>query len=186
MGYFDGLTDAAFKQDQLGNTVFYPWGVIGRGYILTDPAKIDQARLFMRRWYQINIFCATPILTMAIIPRAVPLPVKIALAVTYAVIATGWFVLRSRQLTAAAEISGERMRFRDSYTNAAKGLGRSMLWVLFGVSCLVVVGGLWMAVNGRSRFVSWTGGATAVFFTAVACVYAYMLSVQGRTPPDGR
>jgi hypothetical protein len=33
MGYFDALTSSSFKKDESGKTVFYPWGVLGKGHI---------------------------------------------------------------------------------------------------------------------------------------------------------
>lgn len=36
MGFFKRLTDSSFKVNGQGNTLFYPWGILGRGYILPD------------------------------------------------------------------------------------------------------------------------------------------------------
>jgi hypothetical protein len=185
MGYFDGMTNAVFKTDRNGNTVFYPWGVFTRGWILTDPARIAAARHFLRRWYQVSI-CGAPLVTMAIIPQWIPLPITAALVVACLVIGTGWFVVKTRKLTAGAERSDERLWFRDSLANIATGLSRPTIWILYGVSCLGVMGGLWMAVNMGSRVSAWPGVLVAATFAAGACMYGYMLAVQGRSPPDGR
>ncbi len=55
MGYFDGLTGASFKKDKRGYTVFYPWGIGGRGYILPEHKK-DDVRRVLKRYLQISFF----------------------------------------------------------------------------------------------------------------------------------
>ena len=36
MGYFDALTSSAFKTTEDGRRLFFPWGVLGRGYVLSQ------------------------------------------------------------------------------------------------------------------------------------------------------
>ena len=43
MGYFDGLTSGSFKTAEDGRKLFFPWGVLGRGYVLAS--EQDDARL---------------------------------------------------------------------------------------------------------------------------------------------
>lgn len=47
MGYFDGLTDACFKNDSSSNPLFYPWGVIGSGFVLESEEKKKINKFFM-------------------------------------------------------------------------------------------------------------------------------------------
>jgi hypothetical protein len=39
MGYFDALTSNAFKTAPDGRKLFFPWGVLGRGYVLASGAS---------------------------------------------------------------------------------------------------------------------------------------------------
>jgi hypothetical protein len=48
MEYFNGLTDATFKTDAKGNTIFYPFWIFGKGYILPGDNK-NRFRLTMKR-----------------------------------------------------------------------------------------------------------------------------------------
>lgn len=41
MGYFNGLVSGLFKLDKAGRVVFYPWGVLGKGYIITEKPVAD-------------------------------------------------------------------------------------------------------------------------------------------------
>ena len=50
MGYFDALTSSAFKTADDGGKLFFPWGTLGRGYVLGS----DEDYLRLRR--QIKIF----------------------------------------------------------------------------------------------------------------------------------
>jgi hypothetical protein len=34
MGFFNALTSSGFKTGQDGRKLFFPWGVLGRGYII--------------------------------------------------------------------------------------------------------------------------------------------------------
>jgi hypothetical protein len=50
MGYFKNLADFSFKTDNEGNILFYPWGTLGRGYILPDKKAEEKIRRFIR-WF---------------------------------------------------------------------------------------------------------------------------------------
>jgi hypothetical protein len=55
MGYFDGLVDGLFKTDEAGTRLFYPNGIIGRGYILPDEPTKAKVRKSLKRWYMIGL-----------------------------------------------------------------------------------------------------------------------------------
>jgi hypothetical protein len=42
MGYFDALTSGAFKTDKDGRRLFFPWGVLGRGYVLASERDYER------------------------------------------------------------------------------------------------------------------------------------------------
>ncbi|MEP3248439.1 MAG: hypothetical protein ABJN40_22285 [Sneathiella sp.] len=44
MGYFEGLTDTVFKRKSAGETIFYPWGVLGSGVILETEEDLSRIR----------------------------------------------------------------------------------------------------------------------------------------------
>ena len=46
MGYFDGLTDGAFKKDSFGNTLLFPWGIFGSGFIIKSKETHEKIRKF--------------------------------------------------------------------------------------------------------------------------------------------
>jgi hypothetical protein len=181
MGYFDGLTAAAFKKDRSGNTVFYPWGVFGRGRILPDEQKVAEVRLFLRRYYQAIFLLIIPAAIAAQIKSVEPI-VRMALMLACGIGFLGWFLIKVRSLTAGTEFSDESLSFRESYTNSAGGHNRATLWVLFGLSWLFVGTGIWMVLRNQSQRDVYLGAAAAVLFSLCACAIGYMAVVKGSPP----
>lgn len=52
MGYFRRLADSSFKIDHSGNTIFFPWGILGKGYLLPDKKTEEKIRNFIT-WYHV-------------------------------------------------------------------------------------------------------------------------------------
>jgi hypothetical protein len=183
MGYFDGLVEAAFKTDQAGNTVFYPWGVAGRGRVLKDPAVIDALRRFMRMWYQV-MFTVVILFSVSISLKSVGGPVVIGGAIVYLVVFMGWFFLRTRKLLSGAEFSDERLTMRTSHTNMAAKLSRPMLWGFLALSLLFVVIGIWMTFRVGTTTGVVQGVATAGLFAILGSMFGWFLIVKSRSPPS--
>ena len=49
MSFLDRMTDSWFKTTNRGQVAFYPWGILGKGYILSGKEKEKQLRRFARR-----------------------------------------------------------------------------------------------------------------------------------------
>jgi hypothetical protein len=52
MGYFRTLGNSSFKIDKCGNTIFFPWGILGKGYLLPDKKTEEKIRKFTT-WYHV-------------------------------------------------------------------------------------------------------------------------------------
>ena len=44
MGYFDALTSSYFKTAADGRKLFFPWGVLGRGYLFDSDRDYERLR----------------------------------------------------------------------------------------------------------------------------------------------
>lgn len=55
MGYFKRLTSSSFKIDHVGNTIFFPWGVLGKGYIVPDKITEDKIRNFVTLYHVVGL-----------------------------------------------------------------------------------------------------------------------------------
>jgi len=78
MGYFKHLADSSFKTDDKGNILFYPWGILGRGYVLPDKKAEEKIRRFIRWYYIIGftfLFIVGIVLRLWIIASIILLPI---------------------------------------------------------------------------------------------------------------
>jgi hypothetical protein len=48
MGYFDALTASWFGTDASGRTLYFPWGVLGAGYITENDEQAARLRRFLK------------------------------------------------------------------------------------------------------------------------------------------
>ena len=55
MSYFDGLSDGLCKTDKDGNLIFYPWGILGKGYILPDEHRKKRIKRFKSFYHKISL-----------------------------------------------------------------------------------------------------------------------------------
>lgn len=164
MGYFEGLADASFKQDSKGNSVFYPWGVLGKGRVLPNEATKTKLRQFVIRYYQIML----PIgILLGIFRLWLPAIVVLALL-------TLGFYLYVNQLTKACPICTEKLTLKESYKNSANSHNTLMLWFMLLVSLLFVLGGIWLFFKGRL----FIGLGSVVFFGLCSAVFILMLKVK--------
>ena len=51
MGYFDGLTAAAFKKHSQGRDLFFIWGKFGKGRVVPTEADGAAARSYLKNYY---------------------------------------------------------------------------------------------------------------------------------------
>jgi len=49
MAKLDWLTASMFTKDESGNTLFYPWGVLGSGMIIDRPEREEKIRALIKR-----------------------------------------------------------------------------------------------------------------------------------------
>ncbi|HWW99406.1 hypothetical protein [Collimonas sp.] len=168
MGYFDGLANSNFKKSQDGHTLFFPWGVLGRGRVLPDEAAADKVRGFVKRYYKISLPTTIVVCVVAGWIWAMPL----------AVIFGFWFYFGTRALVAAYPYSDDKLTLKQGYANAATGHNQFVLWLLFIVSVLFVAGGIFIAYAARSPGQIMLGMASIIFFGACGLAIGYMIKVK--------
>ncbi len=160
MGYFDGLTASNFKTGKNGDKLFFPYGVIGKGYVL-NKEKEQELRKFVK-WYYV-----------------VTLPIAIGLGrIDNYIVVLLFFISISliyhisiKRKTANLQISSEKLKFTESLSNSAKKHNMITLWFLFICSLLFVIGGL-IIVADTDKFIM---GFSAVVFFGLTSVILFML-----------
>ena len=55
MGYFDALTSSSFKTAEDGRKLFFPWGTVGRGYVIPSEDEFERLRGHVKAYLVISL-----------------------------------------------------------------------------------------------------------------------------------
>jgi len=168
MGYFDGLTNGSFKKDKNGNSVFFPWGVLGKGRVLPDESTEMKVRGFVHRYYQVT------------------LPIVIGVGVIFGwlwsfllvPLVGAWFYFGIKPLVSGCPYSVDKLTLKEGYANSAASHNKFTLWLLFICSALFVLAGIFIASVAKSSGQMIFGLSSAAFFGACGTATGYMLKVK--------
>jgi hypothetical protein len=166
MGYFDGLASGIIKKDKSDNAVYYPWGVLGKGYVLPDATRETAIKNMVILFYQ--IFFGLFFVHLFLLKNALIFAVLVIALVI-------WFLIKSRQLTKDCPKSDEKLTLKEGYTNSAKAHNKTVLWILFGISVLFALAGIAMLFSGKTLALGLFG---AVLFGACSWAIYYMIQVK--------
>jgi hypothetical protein len=170
MGYFDVITGGAFKTDDDGRKLFFPWGTLGRGYVLGS----DQDDLRLRG--QIKIFMIAALGLIVVSAALQSCSYLVSLAVTPVLI--GFYALWMAYLLPRLGASDERLSLQESMMSQALGHNATTLWLL-EIGSLAFVGiGACIFIFDPANWL--TGIGSMLFFGLCAAVFAFMLVVRSR------
>ncbi len=170
MGYFDGLTSGSFKTAQNGQKLFFPWGYLGRGYVLASEQDFERMRRQVKTYYVVML--------VAIVATSGTHAFMLSAAV--AALAIVFYAVWARRQVARLQPAGEAMSFRESSTSQARAFGPRALWLLEVCSLLFVAGGIFMyAADPANRLMALF---TVIFFGCCATAIGYMLVIRRRPP----
>jgi hypothetical protein len=168
MGYFDGLASGIIKKDKSDNAVYYPWGVLGKGYVLPNATRETAIKNMVILFYQ--IFLGMFFIHLFLIKNA---PIFAVLVIALVI----WFLVKSHQLTKDCPKSDEKLTLKEGYTNSAKAHNKTVLWILFGVSMLFTLAGIAMVLSSK-KFV--LGLLLVTLFGACNWAIYYMITVKNK------
>lgn len=166
MGYFDGLASGIIKKDKNNNSVYYPWGILGKGYVLENEEKEQEIKKMVILFYQ--LFFAIFIL-FALLFKMLPIFIVGTLGLLI------WFLVKSHQLTKNCPKSDEKLTLKEGYSNSAKAHNIWMLYVLLAVSIVFTLLGLFLLLSGKSILPSLF---LTVLFGASGVAIGYMIRVK--------
>jgi hypothetical protein len=168
MGYFDGLASGIIKKDKDNQPVYYPWGVLGKGYVLPNAERETAIKNMVVLFYQlffglffVHLFVLKNILIFAIL--------------TIALLA--WFLLKSHQLTKDCAVSDEKLTLKEGYTNSAKAHNKTVLWILLVVAVIATLGGIAVIFSGKLLML---GLIMTLLFGASSVAIYYMIQVKNK------
>jgi hypothetical protein len=169
MGYFDGLTSGSFKTTQDGRRLFFPWGVLGRGYSLASEQDYRRLRQQVKGYMIVSLVLI--IASGSFEGYVVSVGVVALLMTLY--LAWMWYLLPR------LKVSGERMSLQESMTAQAHAHDVVVLWLLEIVAFAFVGCGIFIFVVDSSH---WLVALTStIFFGLCAAKITRMLVLRRRT-----
>ncbi|MEZ5788017.1 MAG: hypothetical protein R3D62_16445 [Xanthobacteraceae bacterium] len=168
MGYFDALGSSSFKTMPDGRRLFFPWGVLGRGYAIPSEAHYEHLRRQVKIYLMVSMVV---IIALSVAQRYLLSGIVAAfLMAGYA----AWAYAQMRSL----EPTDERLSYRESLTTQAVHHNKVVLWVLEVIAILYVATGLIILAVDPGNWLVALGAI--VFFGACAVIFARMLILRKR------
>lgn len=168
MRFFDALCQGPFKKDQNGNTVFFPYGVFGRGLVLRDSGNEQELRRFLKRWYKAAFLTLIPLAALG----------HVLWSMAAAISFVAWFRYRMKALLAGCLFSEDRLSLKESMANSAAGYSRWNLWLLLGLSIFFVSGGVLLAFTAKTPSQMQAALGLVVVFGMGAGIFGYTLLLK--------
>lgn len=170
MSALDGLAAGLFKTGKSGQRLFYPWGVIGQGFVLESAAQEAELRTWIKKCLILTLSDAA--FSQVMVGFQVLLAI-LPLALIYYRVAMG---LKLRH----AAVSHERLRLLEAYRNAARAYRMTTLLVMEGCALGFIVAGSYLAwARGEMVF-----GVIAVAVSLPAALaLGYMIATKRGSRP---
>jgi hypothetical protein len=173
MGYFDALTSAYFKTTPDGRKLFFPWGVLGRGYAIDSEQDYERLRRQVKAY---TIVSMVLVIGLAALRAYVGAVVIGALLISFYL---GWM----RYLLRGLHQSDERLSLQDSMTSQARAHSATGLWLLqIGALVFVALGIVMLVVDPDN----WPTALGSIVFFGVCAGFAARLLVLRRRAATGR
>lgn len=171
MRYLDNLIDRNFRKNKNGNTVFFPWGIFGRGRVLPDEST--EARI--RGWVRRNYFVFVPIaIGVAVISSIVGWAWSFLLVPVCGV----WVHVGTKSLVSGLPYSDERVTLKDFYATEAERHNKFILSIYLLGAVLFVLLGIYEAATSRSLSETTLGLFVIVFSGVFGTAMGYMLKIK--------
>lgn len=178
------LTAALFKRDQEGQTVMYPNGAMGRGYVVPD-AAIEQRMRRVIMWLIIGsgLLGGLGMQAMMLIygqvdlwgiePWAIAIAALVPIAILYRVVVKG--------LTRGMIPVDQRMGMVEGLQRQAEAMPRWYLVCMIVVAIVMLIGGAFWIARATSMMKVALGLAAIVLFAVVMCQAIYGLTHRPQT-----
>ena len=166
MGYFDALTSGTFKTTPDGKRLFFPWGTLGRGYIVGTETDYERLRS------QVKTSLAVGRVVIIVLTGTHAYQLGFAAAAVWCALYVAWVAWRLRGL----EPSNERLTRREAMTTQART--HSVLFLWFGGICSFgfVAAGVFMLTVDPDRWL--VAGGAILFFGFCAFQFARMIRLR--------
>lgn len=162
--YFKRLSDRLFKVDETGRTLFYPWGSLGKGYIVNDKKTEARIRNFIAYYYAFSFISIAAFFITGFIKYSFIflLPVFII------------WQIGTKLFTKSLEATEIRLTFSESMKKVARGRSRVTLLLTAVLSSILVILSVATFLTYRSVWL----GLAVVFFIVMALLNWYVLKLK--------
>ena len=138
MGYIDALSEVLFKKDDDGNTVFYKWGVMGRGVVIDTEERKEQIVAFVSKYYLLT-FALIFFMQFLILVMHTEIMRTSLVFVGIALLMAGWYLQSVSKLTRGLEYSTTRLTMENGWQTTAEKMPRYAIVGGFIAMILLVV-----------------------------------------------
>lgn len=166
MGYFDGLADAIFKSDSQGRAVFYPYGIMGKGYLVNE-----EQRQRLRKNVKLTYMIMLPLIIVNQVAFGY-MANLIVLPLFYI-----WYFWAVRKVSRGLEKSTEKLKVAEAYTNSAKSHNLWVLIILALLTPFLIILGLAVLGTGQNEL---AGLFLILLFGAAEVAICYMIYTRYR------
>jgi hypothetical protein len=169
MGYFEGLVSSSFKTTEDGRRLFFPWGVLGRGYTVGSEEHYSRLR------NQVKAYTVVSLLAVIVTPNFFR---GYTVALAWVVLSIAFYAAWMWVLLPRLQRADEGLSLKESMTSQARGHGPVGLWLLTIVSLVFVAGGVLMFVTEPG---SRTVALVATLFFGLCAAMTIRMLVLRRT-----
>jgi len=168
MGYFDRLADSGFRTTASGAVAFYPYGAMGRGYVLQSEAERRQLRAVAKGIYLVSL----PLLVAAQLAGGA--------VCTFAVVVgfLAGYAVYIRLLFRGHAQADERLRFKEAMQRQAQLHRLPSLIFMEAFSIAIMVLGLDLLWHGKLAL----GALVVAVFGFSSCIRGYMIACRLKEP----
>jgi Ca2+/Na+ antiporter len=165
LSYFESIASSCFKKSSEGKNVFYPWGVLGKGYIIPSEEETIALRKSFKRGSVVSFLFVYFTLYMV---KAFGLPVATGFILLYAFV----YYIYIQTITRHWEKTSESLSLIESYSNMSRSLSWLNLILLTSGCFMFVVAGIWVMAQDEGF---WVGLSSVVFFGFGLGVFTFQM-----------
>ena len=168
MDYFDMLLSGSFKSTKSGATLFYPYGTLGKGYVIKPESQVKLLKRRVLRWY-IVMFISIMLVRQA--------PLQFMIFIYFPVLFI-WYHLMITKMVKGLSVSEERYTADEIRTASAKALKWPTLIIFELFSLGFVAASIWIIYSKPEK--AGVGLLGIAFFALCAIIFGNMIRKKRR------
>lgn len=162
MGYWEGIYRTYLKPNESGTVIFYPWGIMGKGYMLESKTIEGRVRNFIKASFFVSMLIVIVVqLALGSLANVLVFPIYLLC-----------YQLAVSRLVRGLALSTEKLNLRETYSSSANAFGLPTLIALEIGSLGFVAAGIFIIKYAHAVL---AGVAGILFFGLCSIAYAYMI-----------